>query len=443
MAISTSYATQARSKARYWIVLVIFAVTVLNYADRAIISIAGAPLSKEYGIDPVSMGYILSAFSWSYVAAQIPGGWLLDRYGTKWIYAGSIFFWSLFTFAQGWVGFFGAGGAIIALFAFRFLVGVAEAPSFPGNARIVAAWFPSAERGKASAIFNSAQYFAPVLFAPLTAWITQEYGWRYAFMVMGVVGIAMVFIWIKTIHGPNEHSGANQAELDHIREGGALMEMGAAATRKGAGPAWVYVKQLLTNRMLVGIYIAQYCINVITYFFLTWFPIYLVKDRGMTILKAGMVASLPALCGFIGGVLGGVISDAILRRTGSLTLARKIPIIGGMLLSMTIIGCNYVDSEAFVVGLMALAFFGKGIGALGWAVVSDTSPKEIGGLSGGLFNTFGNTAGITTPIIIGYIVQGTGSFNGALVFVGVNAFVAMAAYLLVVGEIKRVELKAY
>lgn len=443
MAVTTALDSVARSRVRYSVVLILFIVTVINYADRAIISVAGSSLSKEFHIDPVSMGYILSAFSWSYVAAQIPGGWLLDRYGTKWVYAASIFFWSIFTFAQGWAGFFGAGGAVIALFAFRFLMGAAEAPSFPGNARIVAAWFPGSERGKASAIFNSAQYFAPVLFAPLTSWITQEFGWRYAFMVMGLIGMAVVLFWTRMIHGPREHPAVNQSELDYIEQGGALMHMGGASAGR-SGPTtsqWFYIKQLLGNRMLLGIYIAQHCINVITYFFLTWFPIYLVKERGMTILQAGFVASLPALCGFIGGVLGGFISDNIYRRTRSLTLARKIPIIGGMLLSMAIIGCNYVDSHAFVIGLMALAFFGKGIGALGWAVVSDTSPKEIGGLSGGLFNMFGNTAGITTPIIVGYIVQGTGSFNGALLFIGINAFIAVMAYLLMVGEIKRVELR--
>ncbi len=151
---------------------------------------------------------------------------------------------------------------------------------------------------------------------------------------------------------------------------------------------------------------------------------------------------MPALCGFIGGVLGGVISDYILQKTGSLTAARKIPIVGGMLLSMAIIGCNYVDGQALVVGFMALAFFGKGIGALGWAVVSDTSPKEAGGVTGGLFNMFGNLSSITTPIIIGYILAGTGSFNGALVFVGLNALLAAIAYLFVVGEIKRVQLQA-
>lgn len=161
----------------------------------------------------------------------------------------------------------------------------------------------------------------------------------------------------------------------------------------------------------------------------------------MTILKAGIVASLPAICGFLGGVLGGVISDWLLRRGHTLSVARKTPIVGGMLLSMTMILCNYVDADWMVVGFMALAFFGKGIGALGWAVMSDTAPKQIAGLSGGIFNTCGNLSSITTPIVIGYIIAATGSFRWALVFVGVNAFLAAFSYLFIVGEIKRVEIK--
>jgi ACS family glucarate transporter-like MFS transporter len=193
--------------------------------------------------------------------------------------------------------------------------------------------------------------------------------------------------------------------------------------------------------MLLGVYIAQYCITTLTYFFLTWFPVYLVKERGFSILNAGFVAALPAICGFAGGVLGGIVSDYLLRRGKSLTFSRKTPIVIGMLLSTSMIACNYVDSAAVVVAIMALAFFGKGLGALGWAVVSDTSPKQIAGLSGGLFNTFGNTAAITTPIVIGYLVQGTGNFSLALVFVAANAVVAVISYLFVVGEIKRVVLK--
>jgi MFS transporter, ACS family, glucarate transporter len=433
-----------RSRVRLLIVTMLFLVTTVNYADRATLSIAGAALAKELHLDPIAMGYIFSAFGWSYVIAQVPGGWLLDRFGSKWVYAASILIWSVFTAMQGLVGFLAAGTAIIVLFGLRLMVGFAEAPSFPANARIVAAWFPSNERGTASAFFNSGQYFATVIFAPLMGWIAHEYGWRDVFYVMGALGIVTGIAWIKTIYGPKDHPGINEAEFDYIKEGGALVDMDAAKDGKTPerGPQWSHVRQLLGNRMMLGVYIGQYCINTLTYFFLTWFPVYLVKERGLSILQAGFVATLPALCGFIGGVLGGVISDYILRRTGSLTMARKIPIVGGMLLSMVIIACNYVDGQALVVGFMALAFFGKGIGALGWAVVSDTSPKEAGGVSGGLFNMFGNLSSITTPIVIGYILAGTGSFNGALVFVGANALVAAIAYLFIVGEITRVQLKA-
>jgi ACS family glucarate transporter-like MFS transporter len=432
-----------RSRVRLLIVTMLFLVTTVNYADRATLSIAGSALSKELHLDPIAMGYVFSAFGWSYVIAQVPGGWLLDRFGSKWVYAISILIWSVFTMLQGWVGVFSAGTAVIVLFGLRFLVGFAEAPSFPANARIVAAWFPSNERGTASAFFNSGQYFATVIFAPLMGWIAHDFGWRYVFYVMGSLGILMGTIWIKTMYGPKDHPAINEAEFDYIEQGGALVDLDAPKTERYAdsGPKWTYVSQLLSNRMMLGVYIGQFCINTLTYFFLTWFPLYLVKERGLSILQAGFAATLPALCGVLGGILGGIISDAILRKTKSLTLARKIPIVGGMLLSMAIIGCNYVDTDALVIGFMALAFFGKGIGALGWAVVSDTSPKEAGGVSGGLFNTFGNLSSITTPIIIGYILAATGSFSGALVFVGANALVAAFAYLVIVGKIERVKLK--
>jgi ACS family glucarate transporter-like MFS transporter len=427
---------------RYLILLMLFLVTTINYADRATIAIAGSSLQKDLGIDAVTLGFIFSAFGWAYVAGQLPGGWLLDRFGSKKVYALSIFTWSLFTLLQGYVGEFGVSSAIIVLFMLRFMVGLAEAPSFPGNARIVAAWFPTAERGTASAIFNSAQYFATVLFAPLMGYIVYTFGWQHVFIVMGGIGIVFSAVWMKVIYSPRNHPKINQEEFDHIANNGGMVDMDQDKVKGSkAGPKWDYIRQLLTNRMMLGIYLSQYCINGITYFFLTWFPVYLVQERGMTILKAGIIASLPAICGFIGGVLGGVISDYLLRKGHSLTFARKAPIIGGLLLSTSIVACNYIDIEWMVVGFMALAFFGKGVGALGWAVMSDASPKQIAGLSGGLFNTFGNIASITTPIVIGYIISTTGSFKWALVFVGANAVVAVLSYIFIVGEIKRVELK--
>jgi len=432
---------QKKTHVRYLILFMLFVVTTINYADRATISIAGSSLQKDLGIDAVTLGYIFSAFGWAYVLGQIPGGWLLDRFGSKKVYAFSIFTWSLFTVLQGFVGYLPLANAIIALFMLRFLVGFAEAPSFPGNARIVAAWFPTAERGTASAIFNSAQYFATVLFAPLMGWIVHSWGWEHVFIVMGVLGIGFSMVWLKLIYNPKEHPMIGAQELEHIEKNGGLVDMDKPRAAGASGPRWGYIKQLLTSRMMVGIYLGQYCINAITYFFLTWFPVYLVQERGMSILKAGFIASLPAICGFVGGVLGGVLSDHLLRRGHSLTFARKAPIVVGLLLSTTMVICNYVDAEWMVVGIMALAFFGKGLGALGWAVVSDTSPKQIAGLSGGMFNTFGNIASITTPIIIGYIISATGSFKWALVYVGANALVAVFSYLVIVGPIKRIELR--
>lgn len=429
-------------KVRYVILWVIFLITVSNYADRAVISLAAPSMAKELGLSPVSLGFVFSAFGWSYVIAQLPSGVLLDRFGTKMVYTAAIVLWSVFTVLQAITGLFVGMVAVGVLFALRLLLGFAEGPAFPANARVVSMWFPTNERGFASAVFNSAQYFAPVLFTPLMAWVVHAYGWRDVFWVTGAFGIAMAYVWVKSFATPRRHPRLGPAELDQLVTGGALVDLddrlGDAKVPKAN---WSVIKQLLTNRTLVGIYIAQYCIVTLTYFFLTWFPVYLVKARGLTILQAGFVTVLPALCGFFGGLLGGVLSDAILNRTKSLTIARKAPIIGGMLLSTVIIACNYVNASWLIVALMTLAFFGKGIGSLGWAVISDTAPKESAGVSAALFNAFGNVAAITTPIAIGYIVvAGNGSFNGALVFVALNAFAALIAFLFIVGDIKRVVL---
>ena len=442
MILDTAVESKKGMPTRYLILLIIFIVTAINYADRATLSIAGTEVAKELQLSAVSMGYVFSAFGWAYLLMQIPGGWLLDRYGSKKVYTYSLFFWSLFTFLQGFVDVFPLAWAGVSMFIMRFMLGFSEAPSFPANARIVAAWFPTKERGTASAIFNSAQYFSLALFSPLLGWLTFAWGWEHVFTVMGVIGFVLTGMWVKFIHNPTDHPNMSANELEYITKGGAVVDMdhkkpGAAV----AGPKMHYIKQLLTNRMMLGVFFGQYFINTITWFFLTWFPIYLVQEKGMSILKVGLVASIPALCGFAGGVLGGVFSDHLIKRGATITLARKLPIVLGMLLASSIILCNYTNNTTLVVTLMALAFFGKGFGALGWPVISDTAPKEIVGLCGGVFNVFGNVASIVTPLVIGYLVSELHSFNAALVFVGCSALMAMFCYLFVVGDIKRMELR--
>ena len=380
MSVQSSVEVKRGIPTRYLILLIIFIVTAVNYADRATLSIAGTDVAKELHLDSVSMGYIFSAF---------------------------------------------------------------EAPSFPANARIVAAWFPAKERGTASAIFNAAQYFSLALFSPLLGWLTFAWGWEHVFTVMGVIGFVLTAAWVKYIHNPTDHPRMTREELDYISANGAVVDMDHKKTDsdKQSGPKLDYIKQLLSSRMMLGVFFGQYFLNTITWFFLTWFPIYLVQDKGMSILKVGFVASIPALCGFGGGVLGGLFSDYLIKRGCTLTMARKFPIVVGMLLASSIILCNYTDNTVLVIALMALAFFGKGFGALGWPVISDIAPKEIVGLCGGVFNVFGNVASIVTPLVIGYMVKELHSFNGALIFVGCSALMMMVCYLFVVGDIKRMELK--
>ncbi|HEY4328525.1 MAG TPA: MFS transporter, partial [Phycisphaerae bacterium] len=238
----------------------LFFITTLNNADRATLNAAGPSMSKDLGLDPVQLGIVLSAFGWSYVVAQLPGGWLLDRFGSYRVYTWCIGLWSIFTLLQGFVGFFSAGIAIVVLFILRFFVGFAEAPSFPANGRIVASWFPTKERGTASAIFNSAQYFATVLFAPLMGMIIYYLGWKNVFWVMGGLGLAMILPWIKLVRSPMEHPLMSGRELESIEKGGALVEMDERREVAAGAPAfkWDAVKQLLASRMMIGIYLGQY-----------------------------------------------------------------------------------------------------------------------------------------------------------------------------------------
>ena len=429
-----------KTHARYYILFMITLVLTLATGDRATLSVAGPEMQKELGITAVEIGYLFSAFSWAYVISMTPAGWVADKVGSKRAMFLGILLWSVMTVFMGLVSYITF--VVPALLILRFLLGVCESPVGPSAGRIIAAWFPSQERGVAGAIFNSAQYASLAIFTPLMAWLCHAFGWDHVFIVMGVIGIIIAFCWSKFFYVPTRHPGINNEEMEYLKEGGALVELDTVASVKGERKraGWQEIGQLFKSRMLIGIFIGQYCISAITWFFMTWFPIYLVKERGMSILQAGFMASVPAICGLVGGLMSGFFSDWLLRKTNNLSLARKVPITIGLTMSASMILCNYVGSEALVMFLMSAAFFGKGFGSLGWAVVADTAPKEIIGTTGGLFNSLGNIAGIVTPVVIGYILQETGSFANALVFVGTHGIIAVCSYWFIVGKIERLKI---
>ena len=395
-------------------------------------------MPKAMNLDPERIGYLFSGFGWSYALGQLPAGGLLDRFGSKRVYGISIILFSTFAFLVGWAGELKASEAFTAIFLLRIFSGLAQAPVFPGNGRIVTAWFPAGERGRAAAIFNASQYFALPVFAPIFGWLIHVAGWKSCFWFMGALGAVFSLLWFTNIFGPQEHPRISPGEIELIERGGGLVNTDAQTGKNTL--TWGTVKMLLSHRMLVGVYIGQFCITTLTWFVLTWFPLYLAQARHMSVIKVGLAAAVPGLCGGVGGILGGVISDRLLQRGHSLSFARKLPIMAGMGLAMTMIFCNYARAQALMLLLMSIAFFGKGIGALGWSVITDMSPKGMVGMNGALFNLCGNMAGVTTPLIIGTIVEKTHSYNRALIFVSLVAFCAILSYGPIVGEIKRLEI---
>ncbi|WP_061162949.1 MFS transporter [Caballeronia temeraria] len=412
----------------------IFVVTVFNYVDRATLSIAAPSMRHDLGFDALTMGIAFSAFGWAYTAMQIPGGLILDRFGARIVLGISLILWSTLTFLQGFVHLFAS--AFVMLFALRFLMGIAESPAFPCNSRLTVMWFPSAERGLATSIFQLAQYFALAVFTPIMTFTVSAWGWHYVFFTTGAVGILIGLWWLRSVREPQRDHRVNAAELEYIAAGGGLPTMGDSPQPF----RWKQVSAIAANRMMIGVYIGQFCLTSITWFFLTWFPTYLIEAKGMSILKVGLVAALPAVAGCIGGLIGGLWSDWMLKRGFSLTAARKTPIISGLVLSSTIVVANYVHSTTIVILVMSIAFFAKGVGNLGWCIVGDVSPKHAMGISGGIFNLCGNLASIVTPLAIGWMIKSTGSFEVALTYVAALSILGACSYLFIVGKLQRLDL---
>lgn len=415
--------------ARFGVLGLITFGTLCNYLDRAVLGVAAPAMTIELGLDAVMMGLLFSAFSWTYAAAQIPGGAFLDRVGTRIAYFWSVTLWSVFTLLQG------LASSIAMLLTFRLGLGIAEAPCFPANSRVLTSWFPQQERARATGVYSVGQYFGLAFLSPLLFWIVATAGWRALFVICGVVGVIFAVVWLRLYREPQESKSVNQLELDYIRAGGGL-----GIVDQPTPFDWRNIGRLLRRRQILGASIGQFAGNSTLVFFLTWFPTYLATERQMAWLKVGFYAVLPFIAASVGVLAGGWLSDALIKRTGSATIGRKLPIITGLLLASTIVAANYVQSNELVIAILSLAFFGQGMVNLGWTLITDVAPRGLVGLTGGVFNLFANLAGIATPMVIGFIVGATGSFYYGLAYIAAVAILGVLSYVFVVGEVKRVEL---
>lgn len=422
--------TAQPTRARYLIAGMLFVSVVINYLDRANLSVAAPQLAKDLGFDDAQKGYILAAFGWTYAALQVPGGWLVDKIPPRILYPVAIALWSLATIGLGFVG------SVAGLIGLRLLVGALEAPSYPINSRVVTTWFPEGERATAVGFYTSGQFVGLAFLSPVLYALQQAFGWQMVFLVTGGVGVLWAAVWYACYREPTECRAANAAEIALIREGGGFVDL-AAAQKTRPGFRWADLATVVSHRKLWGLYLGQFCLTSTLWFFLTWFPTYLVDFRGMDFIKAGMLGSVPFLAAFAGVNCSGILSDRLVRAGWSLGMARKLPIITGLLISSSIIGANYVESPALVILFLSLAFFGNGLASITWSLVSAIAPERLLGLTGGMFNFVGNLASVSVPIVIGYLVKG-GDFAPAITYIAVTAIAGAVCYGLVVGKVERI-----
>lgn len=421
------------TKVRYSILAAIFINVVINYMDRSNISVAAPFILKSFSLNTVQMGYIFSAFGWTYAFLQIPGGILTDRFGPRILYSISLILWSLATLLQGIAkGFAG-------LFGLRIAIGAFEAPAYPMNNQIVTRWFPDRERASAIAVYTSGQFIGLAFLTPVLIALEHGLGWQGLFFCTGAIGLVWGTLWYFIYRDPLQHRRVNQAELDHIEKGGGLVQQHEKSQTRFE---WKKLGAVLSKRKLWGIYIGQFGVNSTMLFFLTWFPTYLIKYRGMNFLQSGMLSSIPFLAAFAGILVSGFLSDYLIKKGFSAGLARKMPVITGLLLSVSIIGANYVNSPFLITVFMTIAFFGNGLSSITWIFVSALAPKHLLGLTGGVFNFAGGLAAIIVPVAIGYLVQ-NGNFSPALVFVGCMALLGALSYIFLVGKVERIEMKNF
>ena len=413
-------------KMRWVVIFLCFLAIAVNYIDRANLAVAAPQIEKALGIGPAEMGFILSGFFWTYALMQMPFGWFVDRVGARIALPLAVGWWSLFTAATA------ITTSVAGMFGCRLLLGVGEAGAYPSCTKLVSQWFQPKERAIATSIFDSGSRVGSALSIPVVALIIGTLGWKAAFVLTGLLGALWIVGWFVIYRNPV------QDEME------TALEAAPAAQSRGEQDEVTWAS-LFRHRTLWGMMLGFFCLNFVIYFFITWFPSYLVQTRGFSLKSLGTLGMIPALIAIPGGWLGGYVSDALFRRGWSLTAARKTCMVGGMLLSSVITLSAFTENT-----YLMLAFFGIAYGSLAFAAASIWSlpcdvaptPRHVASI-GGIQNFASNLAGIVITTFTGVMVAMTkGSFTIPLVVAGGFCFLGAFSYLVIVGRIEPLTLES-
>lgn len=417
-------ANAAPTHARHWVIVFAVTLAVIQYIDRVAISQAAPLISADLSLSPQQMGWVFSAFTLAYALFEIPGGYLGDRIGPRRVLLRIVVWWSFFTAATGWVWNWSS------LVATRFLFGAGEAGCFPNLTKAFNRWLPAPERSRAQGImWMSARWGGAA--APLLVYACLQFAdWRTTFLLFGGLGVvwAVIFhLWYRD--DPRRHPAVNAAEA-------ALLP---AEPAPGSGHHLVPWGKLVRSRTVWCLCFQYAALSYAWYFYVTWFPTYLLKARGFDLKQSALLAGTPLLLGGCGALVAGWIAPHLARRLGSVRRARCGLGAGGLAASAALLLLSISTANPYwAVAFIALASFCTDLTLPGaWTTCMDVGGRFVGTL-GGTMNMMGNFGGFLSPIVAGYLLQQTGSWTPAF-HVTVAVYVLGAAAWLLLDPVTPLE----
>jgi MFS family permease len=406
------------TRRRYWVFFLLFFFNLIAYVDRVNMSVAGKPIAHEFGLSPIALGYLFSSFLWAYVLMMLPGGRLIDRWGTHAVAAVATTVWSAAQMATGVVG-----GFATMLLA-RLGLGVGEAPFAPVTYGSVRSWSPYRERGTAIAAISAGPPLGLALGAPVVGWLIEHLSWRWSFIITGAVGFAWVAVWVSLVSSMEKTRWLPQAEREQIL---AERDAGIAPQTHGG----VGYLGLARCPAMWGLFISQGCSVYTTYLYMSWLPNYLQTARHVSIVGSGLYTAVPFLFAALICIIANWFGDRLLSVDAVRAGKRRYLVALCLFLTAAGLAIPFVQPLGGVIALVTIAVsFANVAPATNGALVADIlrSPSDAGRAFAFLV-LGGNTFGLLAPIVTGYVVAGTGSFNAAFVAAGVLALIGAVAAL--------------
>ena len=390
-----------KTNVRWTVVALIFFATTINYIDRQVIGLLKPYIQDDLGWTEADYGYIVTAFQVAYGIGMLLGGRMLDRLGSKSGYSIAIIVWSIGAVLHATVR------SVTGFGAARAILGLGEAGNFPAAVKVIAEWFPKRDRAYATGLFNSGTTIGAIIAPIIVTAITLEWGWRWAFIVTGMLGFVWVVIWWILYHSPNKHRGVNQAELEYIREDDGTKEADGSNEANGV----ITWRQLFLHRQTYAILFSRFVTDWVWWFFLFWTPDFLNKTHGVDLKATVLPLIIIYTMSSIGGIYGGHVSSQFIRLGRSIDFARKTTILLFALLVLPLNAVPYIDNLWIVVIIIGLATSTHQAWASNiFTIVSDVYPKQVVGSMTGISSVGGAVGGALASSFVGLILELTGSY---------------------------------